>query len=135
MIEEQIHKSAIAVYCASSTPKQKAHINAAICALNGHGGCRVFRVHENSSIVLGRAFAREKRPLVYGGGSSGLMGVVSRTVLDGGGSAIGIVPYAMHISGGETEKTKPSNTIEQNQNINHPNVRLFGQLNSSFTVN
>jgi predicted Rossmann-fold nucleotide-binding protein len=39
--------------------------------------------------------------LVYGGGSKGIMGVVSGAVLEGNGKATGIVPAAMLAAGGE----------------------------------
>jgi uncharacterized protein (TIGR00730 family) len=42
--------------------------------------------------ALGRAMAEQDIRLVYGGGSVGLMGTIARAVLDGGGSAIGIIP-------------------------------------------
>jgi hypothetical protein len=47
---------------------------------------------------------RDNRPLVYGGGAQGIMGVVSGTVLKDGGVVTGIMPYAIHIGGGEREK-------------------------------
>lgn len=50
--------------------------------------------------------AEAKRPLVYGGGSKGIMGEVSGAVLDAGGDVTGIVPYAMVSAGGEVDQTK-----------------------------
>jgi hypothetical protein len=41
---------------------------------------------------LGRIFADNHIGLVYGGGSVGLMGEISDTVLDHGGKAIGVIP-------------------------------------------
>ncbi len=41
---------------------------------------------------LGRAFARAGVRLVYGGGSTGLMGIVARATLENGGEATGIIP-------------------------------------------
>lgn len=49
--------------------------------------------------------AAANRPLVYGGGSFGIMGTVSGAVLEGGGKVTGITPYAMVRAGGEGEKT------------------------------
>jgi hypothetical protein len=54
--------------------------------------------------AVGRALALQKRPLVYGGGSAGIMGVVSGAVLEHGGKVTGILPYAMVKSGGERVK-------------------------------
>lgn len=56
-------------------------------------------------VALGKALARAKRPLVYGGGANGIMGVVSGTVMQGGGEVVGVIPYAMYAAGGEKEKT------------------------------
>jgi predicted Rossmann-fold nucleotide-binding protein len=56
--------------------------------------------------AVGRALAAAQRPLVYGGGSKGLMGHVSAAVLDGGGSVTGVVPSAMLRAGGEGDKTR-----------------------------
>ncbi|KAJ7138244.1 hypothetical protein C8R44DRAFT_695370 [Mycena epipterygia] len=72
---------ALAVFCASTLGKQPAYRSAA------------------SS--LGTAIAKDNRALVYGGGTNGIMGVVASAVLEGGGSVIGIVPFAISIAGGE----------------------------------
>ncbi|KII89272.1 hypothetical protein PLICRDRAFT_108900 [Plicaturopsis crispa FD-325 SS-3] len=77
--------SAIAVYCASSLGKEKAY--------------------QNAAISVGNALVAAKRPLVYGGGSKGIMGVVSGTVRAYGGKVIGIIPHAMVAAGGEGDKT------------------------------
>ncbi|EPQ58547.1 hypothetical protein GLOTRDRAFT_35746 [Gloeophyllum trabeum ATCC 11539] len=76
---------AIAVYCASSLGAQKAY--------------------QDAAISVGRALAAAKRPLVYGGGSKGIMGIVSGAVLEGGGQVTGVVPQAMVAAGGEGEKS------------------------------
>ena len=49
-------------------------------------------VFAEAAKVLGRAMAREKISLVYGGGAVGLMGTVARAVLDHGGHVTGIIP-------------------------------------------
>ncbi|PPQ77527.1 hypothetical protein CVT25_011324 [Psilocybe cyanescens] len=77
-------KSGIAVYCGSSSGNRQA-----------------FAVAAKS---LGLALAKDGRPLVYGGGSKGIMGVVSSGALEGGGRVIGVVPQAMVAGGGEDEK-------------------------------
>ncbi len=41
---------------------------------------------------LGRALAHQGLGLVYGGGRVGLMGIVADAVLEGGGTAIGVIP-------------------------------------------
>ena len=42
--------------------------------------------------MLGTALASRKIGLIYGGGGSGLMGILADAVLTGGGQAIGIIP-------------------------------------------
>jgi predicted Rossmann-fold nucleotide-binding protein len=54
--------------------------------------------------ALGHALAEAKRPLVYGGGNMGIMGIVSGAVADEGGQVTGIIPYAIHAAGGEKDK-------------------------------
>ncbi|KIM87500.1 hypothetical protein PILCRDRAFT_815024 [Piloderma croceum F 1598] len=76
--------SAIAVYCASSLGNQKAY--------------------QLAAISLGCALATAERPLVYGGGSRGIMGIVSGAVLEHGGHVTGVVPFAMVAAGGEGDK-------------------------------
>lgn len=44
---------------------------------------------------LGEKLARRGRRLVYGGGSVGLMGVLARAVLDGGGHVTGVIPKTL----------------------------------------
>jgi uncharacterized protein (TIGR00730 family) len=44
---------------------------------------------------VGRALARRRVGLVYGGGRVGLMGVVAEAVLEAGGTAIGVIPEAL----------------------------------------
>ncbi|KZT11575.1 uncharacterized protein LAESUDRAFT_671692 [Laetiporus sulphureus 93-53] len=75
---------AVAVYCASSCGRQQAFIQAARS--------------------LGTALAKAKRPLVYGGGSLGIMGAVSGAASEAGGDVTGIVPYAMVAAGGEVDQ-------------------------------
>ncbi|TFK46024.1 hypothetical protein OE88DRAFT_1688329 [Heliocybe sulcata] len=86
-------KRAVAVYCASSLGTQKAY--------------------QEAAISLGRALAAAERPLVYGGGSKGIMGVVSGAVLQAGGQVTGVVPWAMVAAGGEGEKTGKGEARDQ----------------------
>lgn len=48
-----------------------------------------------------------KRPLVYGGGVKGIMGIVSRAALSAGGDVVGVIPYAILAGGGEGERFSP----------------------------
>jgi hypothetical protein len=45
--------------------------------------------------AMGRALARQRVGLVYGGGCVGLMGVVADAVLAAGGEVIGVIPAAL----------------------------------------
>lgn len=61
--------------------------------------------NETRWVAVGRALAAQGYPLVYGGGMHGLMGVVANAVLEAGGEATGIVPYAIYAAGGERDKS------------------------------
>jgi predicted Rossmann-fold nucleotide-binding protein len=63
-------------------------------------------------IALGKALATQNRPLVYGGGAKGIMGVVSNSVLAHGGRVTGVIPYAMVIAGGEKAKGDKEQMVE-----------------------
>ncbi|KAF8889771.1 hypothetical protein CPB84DRAFT_1941542 [Gymnopilus junonius] len=84
MPEGHFSSSAVAVYCGSSTGRQEAFSAAARS--------------------LGLALAAAGRPLIYGGGSKGIMGVVSASALEGGGKVIGVIPRVMLDQDGEKEK-------------------------------
>ncbi|MBC2324835.1 LOG family protein [Listeria booriae] len=49
-------------------------------------------VYERATIAVGEWIARNNNTLVYGGGRSGLMGILADTVIASGGKAIGIIP-------------------------------------------
>jgi cytokinin riboside 5'-monophosphate phosphoribohydrolase len=65
----------VCVFCGSSQGKQPIYMAAAE--------------------RLGQLLANQGLGLVYGGGGVGLMGVVARTVLVGGGNVIGVLPTAL----------------------------------------
>ena len=84
---------------------------------------------ERLFLAVGKALARNNRRLIYGGGSKGIMGVVSNTVVEEGGTVTGVIPYAMHVAGGEKAKTreeveKPDEEKKvnghQNQQVSRP---------------
>jgi hypothetical protein len=64
-------------------------------------------------LALGAALAKDSRPMVYGGGSIGLMGAVAESVLENGGYVTGISPYAMTISGGDCLKEEEKGQLQQ----------------------
>eukprot|EP00258_Populus_trichocarpa_P048287 XP_024464306.1 cytokinin riboside 5'-monophosphate phosphoribohydrolase LOG1 isoform X1 [Populus trichocarpa] len=49
----------------------------------------------DASLELGKQLVRRKIDLVYGGGSAGLMGLISRTVFNGGCHVLGVIPKAL----------------------------------------
>ncbi|KAL0925218.1 hypothetical protein M5K25_003536 [Dendrobium thyrsiflorum] len=67
-------------------------------------------VFSDAALDLGRELVKRRIDLVYGGGSVGLMGLISQTVHDGGCDVLGIIPSALmpiEISGetiGEVKK-------------------------------
>ena len=50
---------------------------------------------EEAAVQVGRWIGEHGGQLVYGGGCSGLMGIVARATLDAGGRVIGIIPRAL----------------------------------------
>ncbi|KAJ4724038.1 Cytokinin riboside 5'-monophosphate phosphoribohydrolase [Melia azedarach] len=53
------------------------------------------KIFSEAALDLGRLLVEKKMDLVYGGGSVGLMGLVSQTVFDGGSHVLGIIPRAL----------------------------------------
>ncbi|CAA3015670.1 cytokinin riboside 5'-monophosphate phosphoribohydrolase LOG8-like [Olea europaea var. sylvestris] len=65
-----------------------------ICVFCGsHAGHR--KVFADAAIELGNELVNRKIDLVYGGGSVGLMGLISQRVYDGGCNVLGIIPKAL----------------------------------------
>ncbi|KAA8515673.1 hypothetical protein F0562_018716 [Nyssa sinensis] len=58
----------------------------------------------DAALELGKQLVQRKIDLVYGGGSVGLMGLISKTVFDGGCHVLGVIPSALvsHEISGET---------------------------------
>uniref|UniRef100_A0A803P3Z4 Cytokinin riboside 5'-monophosphate phosphoribohydrolase n=1 Tax=Cannabis sativa TaxID=3483 RepID=A0A803P3Z4_CANSA len=58
----------------------------------------------DAALELGKQMVERKIDLVYGGGSIGLMGLVSRTVFNGGCHVLGVIPTALlpHEISGDT---------------------------------
>ncbi|CAN6457051.1 unnamed protein product [Victoria cruziana] len=53
------------------------------------------KVFSDAALDLGNELVKRKIDLVYGGGSVGLMGLIARTVLDGGCHVLGVIPTAL----------------------------------------
>ncbi|KAF8398393.1 hypothetical protein HHK36_017320 [Tetracentron sinense] len=58
----------------------------------------------DATLELGKQLVQRKIDLVYGGGSVGLMGLISQTVFNGGCHVLGVIPKALlpHEISGET---------------------------------
>eukprot|EP00250_Pteridium_aquilinum_P005115 c15259_g1_i1 orf=351-1085(+) len=52
-------------------------------------------VFSQAALQLGKELVERKIELVYGGGSIGLMGLISKTVFEGGCHVIGVIPKAL----------------------------------------
>ncbi|XP_078439427.1 cytokinin riboside 5'-monophosphate phosphoribohydrolase LOG8-like [Wolffia australiana] len=72
-------------------PMSKFNSICVFCGSNS-GNRRVFA---EAAQDLGNELVRKRINLVYGGGSVGLMGLVSRTVFDGGLRVLGVIPAAL----------------------------------------
>ena len=53
------------------------------------------REYQSNAEALGEVLVQNKIGLVYGGAKVGLMGKIARTVLEGGGEVIGVIPRAL----------------------------------------
>ncbi|XP_076953327.1 cytokinin riboside 5'-monophosphate phosphoribohydrolase LOG7-like [Bidens hawaiensis] len=52
-------------------------------------------IYRHAAVELGNQLVEKKIDLVYGGGSIGLMGLVSKTVFDGGCHVLGVIPKVL----------------------------------------
>lgn len=52
-------------------------------------------VYSDAALDLGKELVERKINLIYGGGSIGLMGLISKAVYDGGCNVIGVIPKAL----------------------------------------
>lgn len=57
------------------------------------------------------------------------MGIVSNAVMEGGGAVTGIVPFAIHVAGGEKQKTSDlPDTDKKNSQNEHGKVCSSGDF-------
>lgn len=52
-------------------------------------------IYQQMASITGQTIAKQGKTLVYGGGRSGLMGVVANSALQAGGQVIGVIPKAL----------------------------------------
>ncbi|KAM1043976.1 hypothetical protein ACFX13_035928 [Malus domestica] len=98
-MEEKVLRSRfkrVCVFCGSSTGKRNCYKDAAI--------------------ELAEEIVSRKLDLVYGGGSIGLMGLVSQAVYHGGGNVLGIIPRTLmckEITGETVGEVRPVDDMHQ----------------------
>ncbi|PSS08249.1 Cytokinin riboside 5'-monophosphate phosphoribohydrolase [Actinidia chinensis var. chinensis] len=98
-MEEKLAKSRfkrVCVFCGSSTGKRDCYRDAAI--------------------ELGQELVSRRLDLVYGGGSIGLMGLISQAVHGGGGHVLGIIPRTLmskELTGETVGEVKPVANMHQ----------------------
>ncbi|KAK2995112.1 hypothetical protein RJ640_020752 [Escallonia rubra] len=86
----------VCVFCGSSTGKK-------IC-------------YKDAALELGQELVKRRVDLVYGGGSVGLMGLVSQEVHRGGGHVLGIIPRTLmckEITGETVGEVRPVSNMHQ----------------------
>ncbi|GMN53620.1 hypothetical protein TIFTF001_022753 [Ficus carica] len=86
----------------SSTKEKKGRFKRICVFCGSRAGYK--SAFSDAALELGKELVERKIDLVYGGGSIGLMGLVSRTVFDGGCHVLGVIPTALlpHEISGET---------------------------------
>uniref|UniRef100_A0A9I9DUW9 Cytokinin riboside 5'-monophosphate phosphoribohydrolase n=1 Tax=Cucumis melo TaxID=3656 RepID=A0A9I9DUW9_CUCME len=87
----------------SSTSEQKLGRFKRVCVFCGSkAGYK--STYAEATVELGKVLVEKKIDLVYGGGSVGLMGLISKTVFSGGSHVLGVIPKALlpHEISGET---------------------------------
>ncbi|KAI3745736.1 hypothetical protein L6452_08142 [Arctium lappa] len=96
MDEARSRFKSVCVFCGSSSGKRDCYKDAAL--------------------DLGQELVARKLDLVYGGGSVGLMGLVSKQVYNGGGHVLGIIPKTLmckEITGESVGEVKPVANMHQ----------------------
>ena len=64
--------------------------------LYGSASDRIDRAYIDGVEALGRAIAKRGHTMVFGAGSTGLMGAAARGMHEAGGNIIGVTPHFMH---------------------------------------
>lgn len=80
---------------------------------------------QQEAITLGKSLADQNIRLVYGGGSRGIMGAVSKSVLDNGGKVLGIIPEFLLPTEGEWDQTSEHLEIIVTNNMHERKQKMF----------
>ena len=78
-----------------------------------------------SATLLGKELANNNTRLVYGGGSRGIMGAVSQSVIDNGGNVLGIIPDFLLPKEGEWDQSSHNLEIVITQNMHERKQKMF----------
>ena len=87
-------------------------------------------VYAEAARALGEGMARRNWTLVYGGAKAGLMGIVADAVISNGGSAIGVIPYAL----GDKELAHQGLTELRFVDTMHERKAMMENLSDAFIV-
>ena len=66
-------------------------MNNCICIFCG-SYCGNNKIYEDSAVNFAKEIVKNNLTLIYGGGNNGIMGVVSKTIINNGGKVIGVIP-------------------------------------------
>lgn len=55
------------------------------------------QIFSETARQVGHTIAEQGKTLVYGGGRSGLMGIVADSALEAGGQVIGVIPHVLRV--------------------------------------
>ncbi len=102
--------SRVCVFCGSKTGKRS--------------------LYAQEAARLGRGLAGRGHDLVYGGGATGLMGVVADSILAAGGQAIGVIPRSM----ATREVAHPKLTRMHVVGTMHERKALMAELSDAFVA-
>lgn len=98
-----------------------------IC-MYGAASDRIDRKYIEAVEGFGKAIARNGHRLIYGGGSSGLMGACARGVISEGGTVIGVTPHFLHVMEPEFEgctETIRTETMASRKQVMEENADAF----------
>ncbi|XP_027341934.1 probable cytokinin riboside 5'-monophosphate phosphoribohydrolase LOGL6 isoform X2 [Abrus precatorius] len=82
----------------------------------------------DAALELGKLMVERRIDLVYGGGSLGLMGLISQTVLNGGCHVLGVIPEALlppEISGETFGEVKAVADMHERKSIMYEQADAF----------
>jgi len=86
--------------------------------------------YREAASALGAALAERSWGLVYGGAAFGLMGAVADGVLDGGGTAVGVIPHGL----ARVEFAHKRLTQAHYVDSMHERKALMGELSQAFVA-